>query len=259
MTVPSDPVLDTARRDWIFQGARLRAFCDNPSAPNMRAKFNYLAKARHDFDALSPISPAKDPRFAQIFVQTSSNDYYLNDELPLLRAALFAYCGRYDRREAIGFSMGGFGAIMLARAMQLTKVLLVSPVSEMAFRRPQRAFDPQWEEILFCGEDTFAGVHQALQGTILCDPQARGGRDLFYARFLQRLHPNLHIFCLPWAGHPATKLFSETGSYGQLRQAFFDGTLTPHKAKYLQRTHRMTSLRYREGVQAYLIARAARI
>lgn len=73
--------------------------------------------------AAGPVRQALSRGFAHLRRQSRWNDGSLNAET----AALSALRARFDHAWAIGYSMGGNGALRLARALRLDRALLVSP------------------------------------------------------------------------------------------------------------------------------------
>lgn len=250
----------TVEREWIFQTPRLRAYCDNPSCARARANFDHRRLGRSDFDEAQLFGGVVRHRYASLVVQSASNDYYLNDDLPDLRLALAQYCRRFDDVSGIGFSMGGFAALTFSKAMNFSYLWLVSPMSPSFPKLPPFDRDMALERRVFAqfGPDALAGVKRGLRGVVMFDPYFELGRDRAYSEFVQSLCPKISLLAMPWGGHPATQFLSEIKQYSPMLRATFQPKIRAKALKRVQRNLRLNSDRYCKGLQDYLLARAAR-
>lgn len=246
-------------REWIFQSPALRAYCDNPNSPRARANFDHRRFGRVDFDEAQLFGGVVRHGYASLVIQSASNDYYLNPDLPDLRQALAAYCARFDDVSGIGFSMGGFAALILSQAMRFSNLWLVSPMSPSFPKLPPFNRDLAAERAVFDRYGPLAGVKRDLRGVVIYDPTYESGRDRAYATFVQSICPRISLLAMPWGGHPATQFVSEIKQYGPMLRATFKPQIRAKALKAVQRSLRLKSDRYRQGIEEYLAQRAARV
>ena len=250
----------TIEREWIYQGDQLRAYCDNPSCDRARANFDHRRAGRAEFDDPQLLAGPVRHGFASLIVQSSSNDYYLNRELPALRAALRDYVRRFKDVSGMGFSMGGFAALLLSRALNFSNLWLISPMSPTIPKTPPFFPNEAAEQDIFksFGPDTLHGVKRQMRGVVVFDPYFEAGRDRSYAEFVQKLCPKISLLALPWGGHPATQFLNEIQHYSPMLRTTFRPIISAPPMKKVQRKFRMKSDRYLQGMQDYLIQRSNR-
>ena len=251
----------TAGYETVFDGEHVRAVCFNPDADRLRVRFNHRRDGATGFDAPHPQEAAIKAGYANLWVQAAQNDYYVSPDLPALRHALFAFCGRYAAVSAVGFSMGGFGAVLLSRALHLTQVVLVSP-QRLGF--PKTA--PFWSEdrlelaAFHCDDGGgLDGISPDLHGVVMFDPFAGKGRDRAYARHLGRIAPGLRLLAVPGGGHPATSAIVEAKKFGAFQRATFVPQIEVAGLRAVHRASRTGSERYENMVTKYLSERMARV
>jgi hypothetical protein len=251
----------TVYREWIFQSDRLRAYCDNPTSPRARANFDHRRLGRSAFDEAQLFGGVVRHGYASLVIQSASNDYYLNDDLPDLRLALAAYCARFDDVSGIGFSMGGFAALILSKALNFSNLWLVSPMSPSFPKLPPFDRDMDVERAVFdrYGPAALGGIKRGLRGVVMFDPYFELGRDRAYSEFVQTLCPKISLLAMPWGGHPSTQFLSEIKHYSPMLRATFQPKIRAKALKKVQRSLRLKSPLYCKGLQEYLETRAARI
>lgn len=247
--------------EMVFEGRQSRAFCFNPGASKLWVRLNARLSDKVGFAEPEPYKSAIEAGFASMWVQTAVNDYYVNDDLADLRRALHAFTARFDYVAAIGFSMGGFGALLLSRALRLRQAVLVSP-QRLGF---PKAFpflsDPEVEHLAFCqgGDPGLDGVSPDLRGMVLFDPHFGRGRDRTYAGHLEQIAPGLTQLPLTGAGHPATGALHEAKHFGRFQKAILEVPPNAAAVRDIHRRSRRKSERYQAMLTAYLKRRAARV
>lgn len=233
---------DASRR--VFDGNLLRATLWQPSeAHTLYITFRQRLPAPGQFDDPGPVRQALSRGFAHLYLQSRWNDWYLNTETTALEAALSALRARFDRAWAIGYSMGGYGALRLARALRLDRALLVSPqvtldprVIPGETRYPEGPdFDPVLGDL---GRVPCPG----LSGVVAFDPFRP--LDRAHARLAASLFPGLRLAPLGFGGHPATGVLREAGAFRSLQGLSLGGDLTAAAVTRLHRDLRAGSARY---------------
>jgi len=178
--------------------------------------------------------------------------------LPQLREALLEATQGYDKITARGFSMGGYGALLLSRALRLNRVLLVSPqVSVFPDHAPWETrylveaaqLDPAWDDLA-------RKPRRGLHGVVLYDPMDAVDRQ--HAAAIGKLFPRLSMVPLAFGGHPATRVLLEGWKFSKLQQELLRPRLRPG---FLLRGHkiaRRNSPSYRAALQNRCEARGKR-
>ena len=243
----------------IFAGAHLRATLFGPGQARLAVFFDHLDRQRSGFSGAAASRSFGRRGFSQLVVQTARNDWYLNADLAPLMRALESVCAGYDGVTGIGFSMGGFAALKLSRALRLSRVLLVSAqVTPFADRAP---FDGRYRR--FAGgmlpalDLTGADIAPGLQGLALFDPLNRS-KDRDHARAIAALAPAVRAVALPFGGHPATGLIRRAGLWGHLQRMVAEDRLQPAAILGLRHRAREGSLDYARRLADALEARRGR-
>lgn len=243
----------------VFAGAHARAVCFNPGAERLLVTFDNWRKDHVAFPEAVPSRGVMQAGFGQLCVHSTRNDWYLSPDLAALRTALSQFCAGYAEVRGIGFSMGGYGALLLSKALRLDKVVLVSPqVSIFPQRYPHddryaaeaAELDPAQDQL---AQDIVGG----LQGVILFDP-IRQRKDAAHARAIAALAPGLQVVAMPLSGHPAMGAIREARLYGRVLQAAMTGRLSVAEFRAIHRAARAASPRYQALLDAYLNRRGLR-
>jgi hypothetical protein len=243
----------------VFDGAHLRADLYGNGKSGLFVSFDHYRPDRAGFPRMAPVQTALDLGYANLVISTASNDWFLNPDLPALRAAIAAVAQGYDVVRAIGFSMGGYGALLLSDSLRLSFATLWAPqVSirkriapfETRFRREARVLHGMLDQLPF-------HVPQGLQGVILCDPFAHAA-ERKHAHAIQAMAPALRVAALPFSGHPPTHVVMRGGHYRELLTAAITGTTTAQMVRAVHVQERWGCERYLRGLQAALVARDAR-
>lgn len=197
--------------------------------------------------------------FSQVKITVSRPDFFLNPDLDRAREALRRYARRFARVTAMGFSMGGFGCLVFARAMRFDRMLLVSPQRPKfpEFASPGH-MDAEAEAAFFAHPGgRLAGLPPHLSGTVLFDPWFHHGRDRAYARILARLLPGLTLAAIPGGGHPASSILTRADQVYLLQRLFIKPQFSPSDFRKLHRKTRKSDAEYRDSVATWRAARDA--
>ncbi len=242
----------------LFSGQRLRAQGTGLDRARILVTFDRRRKGRTGFPEQTPVRRALKRGYGHLSIDVARNDWFVNAETAALRARLRDLAqGRQMR--AIGFSMGGYGAILFAGDLRLDSMLLISPqYSIFEARAPyddrcrvyQSEVDPQFDD--YCApQDGGPG------GLVLYDPRTQPV-DRLHAEGICRDFPRLHRVALPFGGHPPFKHFETLPGYDRILDAFLDDRLSPALVRALHREARPGSERYERFLGKYLSRRACR-
>lgn len=219
----------------VFNGAHSRAICSDVQSSNLLVRFEHWVAGKSAFSPFVPWNFARSADFAQLSIQVSKSDFYLNEDLQALRHALYCFTDRFAYVQALGFSMGGFGALLLSRALRLQYGVLVSPQCPAFVSRSPFNATLGYEGAIFSRSQNslLDGLHKDMRGVVFYDPFAASGRDMAYAEVLEGLVPRLKLVALPGAGHPATKMIANARLYGKFQASILDPRGLARKVKHL--------------------------
>lgn len=241
----------------VFEGHYARAICHNPGRSHLLVGFDHRNLNREGFAQITPSVTAQQRGYSQLNVQVRYNDYYLNDDLAELCKALRRFTKPFVQVCGIGFSMGGFGALLLSKALRLDHVVLVSPQRLDFPKKRPFAVDLAAEAAVFSPgiEPRFEGILGAMRGVVMYDPYVGRGRDRAYARVVGQLAPRLRLLALPGGGHPATQITAEAKTYRRFQEAVFDKDNALARLKDLHRSSRLKAPRYQTLLENYALQR----
>lgn len=240
------------RLSCFFDGAHLRADLVRNGGDRLMVTFDYRRLDRSGFGITPPSAQFAAAGFDQLMIASRDNDWFINPDTRRFEDACRHLRHAYQAAQALGFSMGGFGAFRFARALGLGHVVAVSPQVSIApqvvpfetrYRREARTFDPALGDMTALHDPT-------LSGDILIDPF--NANDLTHARMLQVLFPRVSLIRLAGGGHPCTRILRDAHRAGLVQALAMD---PGPGAAPLRQAHR----RARAGNAAYWqgLARAA--
>lgn len=243
----------------VFDGAFLRADLYGNGRRGLFVSFDHYRPDRAGFPAMAPVQTALELGYASLVISTAANDWFLNPDLPALRLAVADVSRRFCVVRAIGFSMGGYGALQLSRDLRLSFATLWAP--QVSIRPDLAPFETRFRHEAGrtdrVADQLRVHLAPALQGIVLCDPFAHPA-ERKHARAVQALAPGLGIAALPFSGHPPTRVAMAGGVYQPLLRAAITGNITPAMIRSVHTSHRWGSEQYLRGLLAALCAREAR-
>jgi hypothetical protein len=245
VTPPDVTTPDVTPPQTVFDGDLLRARLWRPDRPTtaLYVTFRQWVPGPGAFERRGPVQRALSAGLAHLHIQSRWNDWFLNHETAALEAALTAVRARFLTARALGFSMGGYGALRFSRALRLNQVLLVSPQVSLdpalvpeEDRYPEAAsFDP-------VAGDLRHWARPDLRGVVTFDPFHR--LDHLHARRILDLLPGLRPAKLPFGGHPGTAAIGHVGEFRAVQRLGLSSRLTPADVTDLHRRLRAGSVCY---------------
>jgi hypothetical protein len=172
----------------VFDGERLRALLWRGRSDRLVVTFDYRLDGRKGFSADSHSTGFARQGFSQLAIKTRANDWFVNSETPALEEALGRVRAEHGRVQALGFSMGGYGALRFAGALG-------------------------WDEGL---GDLGSRAVTGLGGVLVFDPFVV--EDVAHARAIQGLFPGLRAVRLGFGGHPAIRTLRGAGKMWVVQQ-----------------------------------------
>lgn len=213
--------------------------------------FDHYRPDRAGFGEVRPVMTALAAGHASLTVMTAANDWFLNDDTPRAMARLHRFCARFAVVRAVGFSMGGYGALLFSGAMAPRDVLLLAPQAGIA--PAVVPWEWRWRAAradLAEGVDDLA-LHLApgLRGVAVYDPRAARA-DRLQARLARHLAPGIAVVALPFAGHPPVATTGGAAGHRLLIAALVDGRLDVAFVRDRHRAGRAGAAVWRAGMAA---------
>ncbi|MBV7407610.1 hypothetical protein [Maritimibacter sp. DP1N21-5] len=200
----------------IFSSDNLRATLFGGGGRDVIFTFDHWRCDRAGFVQAAPARGFVDAGFDHIRIQSAHNDWFLNPDLPALLDAVEGASGPYRTRRGVGYSMGGYGLLILSRAISLDQALFLSPHTTPLPDLPSR--HPLGDLRYLSGQadaDFLRHAHGIIRDSgrrrgevaVLYDPLVPG--DQAQAREVKRLFVAPRMMALGGAGHPVTGRLSK--------------------------------------------------
>lgn len=227
----------------IFDGDHLRASLFNPDSDRLFVTFRQRVGVAGQFEDRGPVRNMTRQGYAHLHIQPRHNDWYINRETKPLSRCLKQLTKCYADVAAMGFSMGGYGALRFSGALHLRRLIAVSPQFTIApgvvphdrRRREAAGFDAALGDLVRYG-------NHGVQGLVLFDPFRK--MDLNHALYIQAVFADLQLCRLSCGGHPATQVIREGGSFWDLQSLLHVGVPTAEQALTMHRSRRRHSVSY---------------
>jgi hypothetical protein len=239
----------------LLDGEHLRADLVHRGANRLMVTFDYRRLDRDGFGPVVPSEQFAKAGFDQLMIATRDNDWFINVDTAALESVCRDLRKNYTAAQAIGYSMGGFGAFRFSQVLGLSHVVAVSPQVSIApqlvpfetrYRREARRFDSALGDLtaIFDG---------SLRGHILLDPFNLA--DLTHARMLQVLFPRVALVRLPGGGHPCTRILRGVQRAGLIQTLALDPARGAGQVLSTHRSARASNPAYWRGLQHASAAR----
>lgn len=236
----------------LFDGVGLRAYIQDAASKRLVVSFDNFRPTRTGFPEPRRTYYFKSHNYASLHIDTSRNDWFLSDELPALLSVLADRTAQYRHRAAMGFSMGGYGALRFARCLKLRQVLLVSPqISVLPGRVPwDLRYRAHGQKLSPSLDDVMTDPYTKLSGVALFDPAISADRR--HARLIASVFPAITPVAMPFGGHPASAPVVEAGLFDAFRSAVAGGLIEPERFKSLHRRARVRSKTYAKNYAKWI-------
>ncbi|MEQ5871292.1 alpha/beta hydrolase [Sagittula sp. NFXS13] len=227
----------------VFEGACLRATAFRPRRRKLLATFRQRVGQPGQFDDARSVMGFLRAGFSHLHLQSRENDWFINSDTEALEEQLAHFVSRYEEVVAMGFSMGGYGALRFASVLKVQRMLAISPQvsidrSLVAWDKRYRAEARGWDGCL----GALAGRGTNVRGAVLVDPFKP--LDLRHGRMICELYPHLTLVMLPNGGHPATRAMREDGRFDWLKTELAGGLPDPRAIGQMHRAVRHRSESY---------------
>lgn len=232
----------------LFAGKNLRADLFQRGHGRLLVTFDFRTPGRSGFRPLSPSNRFATAGFDQLVIRSAANDWFINADTEALEDALRGAAARYGRVQALGYSMGGYGALRFAKALGLQGVVAVSPQAtldpaivpwETRYKAEVKGFDPDLGALGSRGMADLAGI-------IVVDPFKR--LDMAHAGLIQEAFPGLTLARVPFGGHPATRALRQAGKAWIVQREALSDTPRATEIVAMHRRHRREAPIYWDGL-----------
>lgn len=246
------------RQARVFDGDRLRAVLFNPGKTQLFVSFRQRVDDPGRFADPRPVRSFLRKGYSHLHLQSRLNDWFINSETSALEAELEVLTARFERVVAMGFSMGGYGALRFARALRLDHLIAVS--AQYSISPDHVPFDRRYRD---CSAEfdadlgDLSGRGNRAQGVLLADPFRPV--DLLNAQMIATVFPNLRVMRLAGGGHPATQIIREGGKFGALQRQLLNGPVDARRVSGLHRAARRSSAKYWDRLARATEARSGRV
>jgi len=236
--------------DVIYQSDHLRATLYPATAPSRKllCEFDYLDNKRDGFPPLLNSPSACDQGFNVLKIDTSSNDWFLSDDILELGNVLKKL--DYDHVVALCFSMGIMPALMFSSALKIKKLMAFSPVvyifdddiDDKRFRSFQKYIaNPDARNLWKDGNKDIEGV--------ICFDPATHPIDRAQAHLIQQHYPNLKSLAMPFAGHPCFQIIKEVMGFKTIQNLVLNDDFGVRSLRALHKECRRQSELYKKRVK----------
>ena len=241
----------------IFDGNHLRCTVFG-AGPRIFATFDNYVIQKSGFGDSNPSRKIIAAGFRHVAVQTSGNDWYLNGDLQEMLDLLRNNLAVDGPSHSLGFSMGGFAALLFAPSLKTTDLYLVSPrfprpvdwVGKAKINCDDRFLTADWPETLL------KAAQLAPRTTIFFDP--RHHDDRMATRWLAKVNPNVSSLALGFGGHPCTGYIRDSQLFGSMQDILLKPAFDTGDLIHLKKKARLVSPSYKVKTQSYLAARQSR-
>ena len=208
--------------EYLFTGKKLRVSLRGPRTAKLMVTYDYWSRHKPGFGQLNRRSRYADRGFTHLHLHSRQNDWFLNRETEEALAVIEAYAKGFEGAASIGFSMGGFGAMLLSRAVDFDRVLMVSP--HITFSPHQYPYETR-----FPAHIGNLGRALKLNERVVSSPPARGSAavifdsrvegDLYHAETAANRFSHFELVDLTGGGHPATTAITRGGFFSRVLDA----------------------------------------
>ncbi len=208
--------------DYLFEGKKLRVSIRGDRTAKLMVTYDFWSRQKPGFGQLTRQSRYADRGFTHLHLHTRQNDWFLNRETEAAVALIETYAKDFDRAASIGFSMGGFGVMLLSRVVAFDQVLMVSP--HITFSEHQYPHETRFPahmgnvgRALKLNESVVAGCPARARAAVIFDSTVVG--DHYHAETAAGRFRNFELVDLAGGGHPATTALTRGGHFNLVLDA----------------------------------------
>lgn len=207
----------------VYATDRFRVALINGGRGRLVITFDHWRKDREGFPPPTPTKLIAECGASELKVQSSRNDWYMAPETAQLIDAVGRTARGYRHVVNYGFSMGGYGALLLSAATRAREVFLISP--QYAIDPAICPFETRWQEALGQMEARFIDPatigNRNVAGLVIFDPASR--LDRLHAARITQAFPGIGTVPFRFGGHPATRILQQAGTVGTMGRLLVQG------------------------------------
>lgn len=215
----ADPQTMTKRSytpEFLYDGKKLKLSTRGPRTDKLMVTYDFWSKTKPGFGRINPQSSYADRGFTHLHLSARQNDWFLNRETEEVLAVIADFAQGFDRAATIGFSMGGYGAMLVSRVVDFDQALMVSP--HINFSEHQYPYETR-----FPSHIGNLGRALKLNETVISGPPARAACGVIYDSSIEgdsyhaeaagsRFRTAQLVDCVG-GGHPATTAITRAGLF----------------------------------------------
>lgn len=213
---------------YLFRGKKLRVSVRGPRTGKLMVTYDYWSKHKPGYGKLNPRSRYADRGFTHLHLHCRQNDWFLNRETEAAMEVIEDWTEGFETAASIGFSMGGYGAMLVSRVVDFDRVLLVSP--HITFSEHQYPHETRFPShmgnlgrALKLNEGVVSGPPARADVAVIYDSRVTG--DLYHAETAASRFGRSEMVDLPGGGHPATTALTRSGGFNHVLDAITGDTL----------------------------------
>lgn len=213
----------------VFSGKKVRATAFLNVNRDLIVTFDHFSQDKATFRKFSGSTYYSRLGFSHLHFENLKNDWFLNCEALLAFKKASKIARTAPSCFGIGFSMGGYGAMLSSLAIRYDSLVLVSPHSALPLfnRALDTRFERPWWLPIFIPLDRILQRRsaQAPSASILFDPLIE--IDRLQSQHFERMLGSATTVPLPGGGHPATYQLSSKGHRDKVLRALIGGLVNP--------------------------------
>lgn len=214
--------------EYLFEGKKLRVSVRGARTEKLMVTFDYWSRHKPGFGQINRRSRYADRGFAHLHLHCRQNDWFLNRETEAALEVIAAYAQGFSSAASIGFSMGGYGVMLVSRVVDFDRVLMVSP--HITFSEHQYPHETRFPShmanlgrALKLNERVISGPPARADAAVLFDSRVAG--DRYHAETAGGRFSRFELLDLAGGGHPATTALTRAGHFNLVLDAITGETL----------------------------------
>ena len=201
---------------FLYSGQKLKVSVRGPRTARLMVTYDFWSRQKPGFGRINPRSRYADLGFTHLHLSTRQNDWFLNRETEAALGVIESFARGFDHVASIGFSMGGYGAMLLSRVVDFDQVLIISP--HITFSEHQYPYETRFPahmgnlaRALKLNETVASGPPARADCAVVFDSTVE--RDSYHAETAGSRFRAPQLVDLRGGGHPATTALTRAGQF----------------------------------------------
>jgi len=221
--------------EYLFTGKKLRVSVRGPRTAKLMVTYDYWSRHKPGFGQINRRSRYADRGFTHLHLHSRQNDWFLNRETVAALDAIGAFADGFASAASIGFSMGGYGVMLVSGVVDFDRVLMVSP--HITFSEHQYPHETRFPShmgnlgrALKLNERVVSGPPARADAAVVFDGRVAG--DLYHAETAAGRFGRFELVDLAGGGHPATTALTRAGHFDLVLDAITGDGLDMGKIRH---------------------------